>query len=377
MLSRLQQLRTAMEKERFDGLFISLLANITYLTGFSGFSTEDRDAFLLITKTKQYIFTHGIYEEVVQKKVKDFTFIKMQRENPIAESLQKLITKHTINKLGFEAFDLTVAEYTRLTNHLNKEMLHPINLIGELRSVKDAKEITAIQKACALGDKAYSHILKKIRMNMTEKELATELEFFIKRHGADISFPPTIAFGANASDIHHLPDTTKLEQNSPVLLDFGVKLNDYCSDMTRTIFFGKATKKQKEVYETVLNAQQTAIKELKQQLNNRTMKQSQSISTQSIDHVARQYIIDKGFPSMPHSLGHGIGLEVHESPRITIISQEVLQEGNVFSIEPGIYLPAGQPASPDNFGVRIEDLFAIRNGELTQLTRSPKKFLEI
>lgn len=150
------------------------------------------------------------------------------------------------------------------------------------------------------------------------------------------------------------------------MFDFGVKYNNYCSDMTRTIFFGKATAEQKKMYEIVLKAQQSAI----QQYNNEAMKQSKFVYAKNLDNTARSYIIEHGYPSIPHGLGHGIGLELHEAPRLSPTSQEILFEGMVFSIEPGIYLP-------DRFGIRIEDLFAIENGKLIQLTKSSQKLIEV
>ena len=136
--------------------------------------------------------------------------------------------------------------------------------------------------------------------------------------------------------------------------------------MTRTVFFGKAKKEQKKAYQTVLTAQQKAI----QQFNNVALKQSNDIPAKDLDIVARDYLISQNFPDMPHSLGHGIGLEVHEAPRLTPLSNEKLEEGNVFSIEPGIYIPG-------KFGIRIEDLFAIENGKLVRLTKAPNKFVQV
>jgi len=363
---RLQKLRKLLKEQNLDAILIASLPNIIYFTNFSAFTTIDRDAYLLITKNKQYIFTHGIYKEVVEKQVSHFELISIQRENPIGLAVKKLVAEQKINKLGFEAFDLRVNEYDRLVTFINKKILVPTDLVHQLRLIKTPDEIRSIKDACKLGDKAYSHMLKNLRTGITEKKLAFDLEFFIKNHGADISFPPIVAFGSNASMIHHVPTDTKLKRNSLILMDFGVKLNNYCSDMTRTVFTGIATEKQKEVYEIVLNAQKKAVDTLQSSILN----PKSLINAVDIDKTAREYIIANGYPSMPHSLGHGIGLEVHESPRLTMISKDLLKPGMAFSIEPGIYLP-------DEFGVRIEDLYAIENNELKQLTNSPKNFTEV
>lgn len=369
MDSRLKDLRKILKEETLDAVFISSLPNITYLTGYSGFSSQDRDAFLLITQKEQYIFTHGIYKEDVKQKVKNFTLIEMRRENPINTAIKNLVDEHNIKKLGFESFDLKVAEYDRLTKQLPKKLLKPVDLIEELRIYKSTDEIAALKKACKLGDKAFTYILTQLKNGITESELAARLEFYIKSQGADISFETIVAFEENAAHPHHVPTTKKLTNNSFVLFDFGVLYENYCSDMTRTVSFGKASEEKKRIYETVYNAQKKAIEFLNSQLSSLSSG-NKKLKTSNIDKAAREYIISCGYPSIPHSLGHGIGLEVHEGPRLTPVSDEILEEGMVFSIEPGIYLHG-------NTGVRIEDLFAIENNSLIQLTTSPSNLLEL
>ena len=188
------------------------------------------------------------------------------------------------------------------------------------------------------------------------------MEYFIKKHGAELSFPSIVAFGKNSSVPHHQTGNTKLtERIKLILLDFGVKYENYCSDMTRTIFFGKPSEKQKKIFEVVLEAQQKAANFL-----GSAIKFGKKVSASEVDKAARDYIISKGYLTIPHSLGHGIGLEVHEHPSLSPRSKDTLKEGMVFSIEPGIYLP--------NFGgVRVEDLFVIQKNTLNQLTLSSKK----
>src|SRR5882672_5337220 len=256
---RLRELRKLLAKNDLDAILVSSLSNIVYLTNFSEFSTLDRDAYLLITKTKQYIFTHGIYKEAVEKQVPHFELRAIKRETPITKTIRTIIEEQSITRLGFEAFDLKITEYEQLTKQINKKILIPTDMVNKIRIVKSPDETEKIHKTCALGDKAFTFILKKMKPGITEKALAFELEFYIKNRGADISFPPIVAFDANASQPHHVPTNVKLKRNSLVLFDFGVKLDNYCSDMTRTVFFGKVTKKQKIVYNTVLAAQQQAI----------------------------------------------------------------------------------------------------------------------
>jgi len=224
---------------------------------------------------------------------------------------------------------------------------------------KSQAKILNIEKACNLTDKAFNYILGKIKEGISEKELALKIEFFIKRHGSDIAFPPIVAFGKNSSFPHHVPtfNSQLSTLNSIVLLDFGAKLNGYCSDMTRTVFFGKPTTEQKRMYQTVLKAQQKAIEYIVTHLEGGSPKRSEghdsfevdSIKASEVDKIARDYIVSQGFPTIPHSLGHGIGRKVHEPPKLSPKSKDTLKPGMVFTIEPGIYLPGFG-------GVRIEDV---------------------
>jgi Xaa-Pro aminopeptidase len=365
MENRLKKLRSLMIKQDLDAIFISSIHNINYLTGFSGFSSEDRDAFLLISKSEQFIFTHGIYKEAAEKYIKEFELIEMKRENPVSQSIKYLLSRNKIKKLGFESFDLRVSEYEKLLKSVGKKILSPADLTSQLRLVKSSDEIDAIKNACELGDKTFDHILKIIKKDLAEKQLVFEIEMFIKKNGADISFPTIVAFGPNASYPHHVPTDLKLELNNFVLLDFGVKMDNYCSDMTRTIFFGKSDSEQKKLYNSVLESQTKAVTQIE-----KLLQKNIAINGAEIDKISRDYIISKGYPTTPHSLGHGIGLEVHEIPSLSPVTDHELKNGMVFSIEPGIYLP-------DNMGVRIEDLYAIQNNKLISLTHSPKELIEI
>lgn len=229
-----------------------------------------------------------------------------------------------------------------------------------MRGIKTPKEVLKIKKACALGDKIYFQIQKVIKIGITERDLSLEIQRLTQKHGASLSFRPIVAFGKNAYEIHHKPTNLKLNKSHGfVMIDLGVKLNNYCSDMTRTLFVGRATAKQKRIYKTVLESQRKAIVYLK--LSRRAI---------DIDKAARDYINTKGYPQFRHSLGHGIGKKVHESFRIGPKSKTILKSGMVFTIEPGIYIK--------NYGgVRIEDTFYLNNDKLFQLTKSPKELLEL
>ena len=358
-------------QKKLDAVLITDPYDISYISGFANFSSEEREGFLFVTKTGSYIITDGRYDEAVEKQTDGFTVLTRSHDNKLEDILTELIEKHKIKHIGFDEDDLSAAEYVKYKKLFGKFI--PFS-IKELRITKTSDEIQKIQKACSLGDEAFKYILGKLKSGVTEKEIAFEMEIFIRKKGADLSFPSIVAFGANSSVPHHLTGNTKLKKGDFVLLDFGVKYENYCSDMTRTIVFGKPSDKQKKTHATVLEAQQKAVKYVENFYSSSERSESRSKSSRfrsnnklklsSLDRVAREYIISQGYPTIPHSLGHGIGLEVHETPSLSPGSKETLDEGMVFSIEPGIYIPGFG-------GVRIEDLFAIQKGKLVKLTKSP------
>jgi len=366
MRNRLLKIRTLLKKQKLDAILISSVSNIIYLTGYSGFSRDEREAFLLITKENQYIITDGRYSEAVYNHIPHFQLIEISSKKTLENIFRDLAKKESIKKLGFEPENITVSEYKLFKNIFTQTS--PISLTS-LRILKEPSEVDSIEQACRLGDKAFEHILTKIKKGVTEKEVAFELELFIKKQGADISFPPIVAFGKNSSIPHHLSTNTKLKINDIVLFDFGVKLNNYCSDMTRTVFFGKATKEQKRMYQAVLEAQKRTIDFLKSSIiNHKSIKRT--VKARDVDRVARSHITSSDFSTIPHSLGHGVGIEVHESPRLSPNSNDELKPGMVFSIEPGIYIPGFG-------GVRIEDLLVLEKNKVRILTHAPKELVEL
>lgn len=221
-------------------------------------------------------------------------------------------------------------------------------------------KLQSIKKACMLTDLAYSQILKKIKVGVTEKEIAREIAYSIKKNNARLAFRPIVAFGKNAADFHHKPNNTRLnKKHGFIKIDLGAKFNGYCSDMTRTVFIGPANKKHKKIYQTVLEAQERAVKKIRE-----------GIKVYELDKVARDYIVKKGYGPIPHSLGHGVGRKVHEKPKISPISSEILEDQTIFTIEPGIYIKGLG-------GVRIEDVYYLNHGKTTQLTKSPKNLHEL
>lgn len=360
--SRLNQLKEQIKKGRLDAVFISSVSNISYLTGYTNFSEIEREVYLLIGEDFQYLITDGRYAQAVKSSVPHFSIFERGHKSQ-TEDLFKNI-KEQIKIIGIEENNLTVSEYKFIRKHFPKTKHIEVE---NLRSIKTKDEILKISKACQIGDLAFDFIIKNIKDGISEKEVAWNLEKFIKDHRAEISFPTIVAFGKNSAIPHHQTGDTVLEKKDGqfVLLDFGVKFENYCSDMTRTIFFGNPSRKQKEIYETVLNAQKQAIDFI-----NSSFREGKQIKAAKVDKAARDYIISKGYLSIPHSLGHGIGLQVHEYPHISPKSKEILKEGMVFSIEPGIYIL-------DYGGVRIEDLFVLEMGNIRQITSSTNNLIRV
>jgi Xaa-Pro aminopeptidase len=348
--------------QEVDAILVSSAFQVAYLTGYSNFSHEEREAFVLLTPQTNYIFTDARYSEAVSQ-IPGFSLMEVSGQVTFTDHLKKIIDEYSLKSLGIEGDHLTVSEFRRLEKVISE--IKEIKLV-DLRAEKKVTEIQKIEQACQIGDQVFKVILKKIKAGMTEKKLALEMELLMRKKGVVPSFDTIVAFGSHSYVPHHQTGDTKLiGQGEFVLLDFGIKFEEYCSDMTRTIFLGKASEKQKKIYQAVLAAQSKAAEFLDSQI-----KKGIKVTGKKVDQVAREYIISKGYPSIPHSLGHGIGLQVHEYPRLSPKSDDVLIEGMVFSIEPGIYIPGFG-------GVRIEDLYVIEKTGLRQLTQASKELIEL
>ena len=352
------KLKFLMKEQGLDAVLIASTANISYLTDFYGFSEIEREAYMIVTKKKAFLIVSPLHFEEAKKEAMNVTVLQRTSKIPLKKVIEELTIKYNIRSCGFEAEIVSYAEYKYFNPLFIK--FKSIDLT-DLRIIKSTDEISKIKTACALGDKAFSYILATIQNGMTEKDVSLKLELFIRKAGHQVSFPPVVAFNENAAIPHHLTGEKKLTKNSVVLIDFGAKANGYCSDMTRVFFFGSATSEQKKAYQTTVEAQKKAIEYIEKQLKNN----KKPIATK-VDGIARKYVTDHSYPPFNHS-SHGIGLEVHEAPHISS-SSEPLEEGVVFSIEPGIYLPG-------KFGVRIEDIFAIQNNKLIPLTHSTKELI--
>ena len=375
-------------------LLITTPTNIRYLTGFTGAAPEEREAYCLLAQNDLYLFTNALYIEsainiksqISNLKQNKIQILEISRENPFAIELSRVLkslplqgsTFKGVNKLGFEENSLTVLEYNKLTRELKGITLIPTqNRVEEMRMIKRDDEIASIKKAAQITDQCYDFILKKIQPGVTESDIAWEIESFFRKHGATTAFSPIVAFGKNSSQPHYNPysitkkpfDSPSLKNNDVILLDFGARVNGYCADMTRVVFIGKPKDEWIRAYHSVLEAQKKALLAMKKcyhvPLHD---SKSVSISGAALDRAARKHIEDAGFSPYPHSLGHGVGLDIHESPRLSVKNDELLTPGMVCTVEPGVYVE-GQ------YGIRIEDLVFLRNDGIEILSKSNKDVL--
>lgn len=342
-----------------DSLLVTNPTNIRYLTGFVGSAPDEREAYCLITKSETYLFTNALYREEA-KALKGVTFVEVSRDEPISKKLVGLVK--TDARLGFEENDLTVAEFEKIKRTLKGVTFVPTKgRVEELRMIKREDELKHIRAAANLTDQCFDAILKKLKPGASEKEIAWEIESYIKSRGAGLAFSPIVAFGKNTSRPHYSLQGVALQmalgRSDIVLLDFGARVNGYCADMTRVVFIGKPKDEWRRAYEVVLQTQLQCIDTLKS-----------SVSGANLDRMAKQTIKRAGFPPYPHSLGHGVGLDIHEAPRLTVKKDAVLKPCMVVTIEPAIY-------KEGSYGIRIEDLVVLKEDGIEVLSKSNKEII--
>ena len=342
--------------EKGEAFIVSSPENRKYLTSFSS-----SDGFLLVTQNEAVFLTDSRYIEAAEKTVIGCS--EISQLNSLSAQLPEYITKLGISKLYTESARLTVEDYNRIAKIAGCPVLaeKSDDAISNLRRKKSNEEKENIIKAQSIAEKAFEHILGFISTEKTEKDIALELDFFMLKNGAEgISFETIAVSGANSSMPHGVPSEKKIENGDFITMDYGAVINGYHSDMTRTVAVGSVSSKQAEIYETVLNAQLASLSSLKN-----------GISGFDADKAARDIIENAGYGKFfGHGTGHGVGIEIHEAPRLSSKTDSILQTGDVVTVEPGIYLPG-------EFGVRIEDMVFITENGYENLTKSPKNLIII
>ncbi|MEA4894840.1 MAG: aminopeptidase P family protein [Oscillospiraceae bacterium] len=323
----------------------------------SGFLTSDGS--VLILRDKAYFITDSRYIEAARETVRDAEVILCSNENRETDILKKLLSENGITELGAQDGSLCYTEYLRMQDALGVKFIPAQGITKSLREIKERFEVESIISAQRIAEKALDYVLGKLAPGMTEKEVAAELEYQMTRNGAEgLAFETICVSGSNTSRPHGVPTFNRLKIGEFVTMDFGCKVNGYCSDMTRTVALGSVTDEMRRVYETVLEAQ-----------NAGEGAAGAGVIGREMDKAARDVIEKAGYGEyFGHGLGHSVGLYIHEGPNASPRESRPLPAGTVVTCEPGIYLPG-------KFGVRIEDMLFITENGPENLTKAPKNLI--
>ncbi|MBP1989061.1 M24 family metallopeptidase [Paenibacillus eucommiae] len=350
---RIERLRQVMQEAELPALLITNSFNRHYMSGFNGSA-----GYLLITQERAIFLADFRYTEQAAQQTSGFEIVEHQPK--AATTIKELLVHSGIDRLGFEQTDVSYGAFLNYTKDLTGIELVPTNqLVEKLRMIKDAGELQIMQEAADLADETFSYVLTKLRPGVSEIEIALEIEMFIRRNGGtSTSFDTIVASGERSALPHGRASERILGTNEFVKMDFGAYYKGYCSDITRTIMLGKPTDKHKEIYHIVLEAQMHCLENLKP-----------GMSGAEGDALARDVIAMKGYGEFfGHGTGHALGMEIHESPRLSKHDDTILTTGMVVTVEPGIYLPGFG-------GVRIEDDVVLTETGIKILTHSTKEFL--
>ncbi len=345
---RQARIRSWLEEAAVDAIMVSSPANVRYLSGFTG------EGHLILTAEAGAICSDSRFQ--IEAEQADGLAIAIS-PNGHLEAAAEFLNSEAAGKLAFEEHVLTYSQFRKLEKAFGTDGLEPVSgVVEEQRIIKDAGEVSAIRKAAQTVDTALTELLAEVQPGPTEKELAIELDHRILLNGADtIAFPTIAASGPSAACPHAQPTDRRLAEGDMLKIDVGCCLEGYCSDMTRTIFLGEPDERFSKIYSVVLAAQQAALEQV-----------GPGVTCAQLDKIARDVVQAAGFGEyFIHGLGHGVGLEVHEAPRVSARSDEVLAAGMVITVEPGIYIEGWG-------GVRIEDLVVVTEDGCEILSKTPK-----
>lgn len=356
---RIERLREYLAAENFDAILVRETSDIAWLTAFDGVFDEENAHALVVSSHEAILHTDSRYANACNLAAAGGEVtVDAQAKAHAAWAVEKLSAIDSPMRLAIQD-SLTLREYRVLEEALatapqQVELVETSEVIIDLRAVKDALELARIKAAQAITDAGFTHIIDFIKSGMTERQVQIELDGFMMRSGAtDLAFPTIVATGAHAASPHAQPNDTVIAPGDAIVMDFGAKKDGYCSDMTRTVFVGEPSLKQRAGYEALRRANEGAEEFLKA-----------GVTGKEAHELAEQALADTGFGGkMGHALGHGVGLDIHESPVLAPRSTEPLQAGNVVTVEPGIYLPG-------EFGMRLEDFGVITPSGYDVLTQS-------
>lgn len=354
-MKRLEFLRRLLAETGFEALLVSKPENRYYLSGFTGSS-----GWLLISPKVSLLFTDFRYVEQAAQQAPEFEMVRCS-PGGLAGTLGEELRKLGLGSFGFEREHLTYGEFENLSRLAAVRPLPAPPLVERLRAVKQPEELVAVRRAIKAAEEAWNEVRPMIKPGRSERELALELEWRMRRKGAQaVSFEIIAASGPRGALPHGIASDRRLACGEMITVDFGCRIDGYCSDMTRTVSLGRAPEILRAVYGLVRRAQEEACQAVRP-----------GITGHELDAVARRIIAEAGWgDNFGHGLGHGVGLEVHEAPRLAPISEEPLQAGMVVTIEPGVYLPGIG-------GVRIEDMVLVTESGGEVLTSLPKELLKL
>ena len=355
---RVRRVQAALAHSGLDVLLVTHLANVRYLCGFTGSA-----AVLAITDGRALLFTDGRYTQQAREEVEAARVRIEKGKSALASATGWLEGERGLKRVGVEPAHLPIVERDIIAAALpgRARIVKAPPLIERMRMVKDPEEIRLIRKACFLGVKLFNGLRRAIRPGMTESELAGRLEFRARELGAEeMAFSTIIASGSRSALPHGRASQAKLPRRGFVVCDFGVILTGYCSDMTRTLSMGRPSESVRLAYEAVREAQQAALDAVRP-----------GSTVGEVDLAARNLLRKRNLSKyFTHSTGHGLGLEIHEAPRVAEGQREVLQPGMVVTVEPGVYLPG-------RFGIRIEDTVVVTKSGCEILTACSKELIEV
>ncbi len=327
---RVKKLQALLREKDIDCLIVTSVPNVTYLTGFSG-----DDSWAVVLKNAIYLVTDSRYTEQSQKQCRYCKII--ERKKSLSLAFLSLLTKHkTVKTVSLES-STSVLIWKALRKDTKLKITAVDGLVESCRDIKDAMEISATRKAITVAKNALAKALKQVKPGITEAQLAAIIDYEIHCCASPNSFDTIVAFGGNASCPHHQPTNRTLKNNDTILIDFGAKVQGYCSDLTRCYAIGKTSKLYQKAYEVCCYAQRQAIK---------AVKAGEKIV--DVDKVAREIIAQADLPVYGHGTGHGTGLEIHEKPSVSPLNKGILKAGQIITIEPAVYIPG-------KLGIRIED----------------------
>lgn len=355
MLNRIGRVNEILRSIGADGMIVASSKNRRYLSGFTGHA-----GYVIICREYLGIITDFRYTEQASLQCKGYEVINSGGN--IVQDIIDTVQKYGIKKLAFEDTYMNVSFYDQLRRKLDDAGMIPLKEVaGDIRIRKDEGELNCIKKAAEIADSAFAHILGYIKPGVTEKDIALEMEYFMKKNGASgNSFDFIITSGSRSSLPHGIATNKRINAGDLLTMDFGCVYDGYCSDITRTVVVGKADIEQKKIYDIVIKAQVEALSHIKA-----------GALAKDVDKIARDIIIKAGYgDNFKHGLGHGVGLAIHEEPILSISGERVLEKNMVVTVEPGIYITGFG-------GVRIEDLVVVGEDGPIVLSKSPKELIEL